>query len=293
MRPLEALYPYVPQRYKNSAKHVAAFLNRLSPLERMAPDFLIIGAQKAGTSSLFKYLMRHGGYLRPLLKDIYFFDNNFAKGNDWYLSFFPSATARSAQEKATSGPVRTGEGATYYILHPLAPQRVRLSFPDVKLIVLLRDPVERALSHYFHNLRFGVETEATPEAAFRLEAERLAGEEERLTSDPGYRSFNHQTYSYLARGRYAEQLKRWFAVFPREQILIQCSERFYAETDTCFREVCRFLDLPERSLDVYRAEGKGTNKSDDEAARVFAREHFAAPNEELFELLGERFSWKG
>lgn len=291
MRALEALYPYVPQRYKNSVKHVAAFWNRISASQRMEPEFLIIGAQKAGTSSLFKYLMRHGGYLRPLLKDIYFFDNNYHKGLNWYLSFFPGTAAKADAERQTLGPVLTGEGATYYLLHPLAPLRVRATFPEMKLIVLLRDPVERALSHYFHNRRMGSETETSPEAAFRREAERLAGEEEKLAADSGYASYPHQTYSYLARGRYAEQLKRWFAAFPRDQFLIQGSEHFYADTDACFREVCRFLEIPERSLDFYRPEGQGKNKREDAAAREFAAAHFRKPNEDLFDLLGQRFPW--
>ncbi len=291
MKAVEALYPYVPQKYKNSAKHVAAFWNRLSSSQRMEPTFLIIGAQKAGTSSLFKYLMRHGGYLRPLLKDIYFFDNNYHRGLPWYLSFFPSKAAQAEREQQSGEPVITGEGATYYLLHPLAPARVRAGFPDIRLVVLLRDPVERAISHFFHNRRMGGETLETPLAAFQAEAERLAGEEEKLIADPGYRSYNHQAYSYLARGRYAEQLKRWLAVFPRDQILVQCSERFYSDTDACFREVCRFLALPERSLDFYRPEGQGKNKRDDEAARAFARDHFAKPNQDLFALLGEKYPW--
>lgn len=291
MTGLQALFPLVPQRYKNAAKHVAALGNRVTGVPRMEPSFLIIGAQKAGTSSLFKYLMRHGGYLRPLLKDVYYFDNNFDRGRAWYQSFFPSQAAGRERERQTREPVITGEGATYYLLHPLAPQRVRATFPAMKLVVLLRDPVERAVSHYFHNRRFGSEAVTTPEAAFALEAERLDGEVERLLSDPGYRSNAFQTYSYLARGRYAEQLERWLAVFPREQIHIECSERFYADTDGSFRHICRFLGLPERSLQAYAVEGRGWNRAEDDAARKFARDHFREPNERLYELLGERLPW--
>jgi hypothetical protein len=288
---LQAIYPLVPQRYKNTAKHIAALANRVAGAERMMPSFLIIGAQKAGTSSLFKYLMRHGSYLRPLLKDVYYFDNNFERGTGWYQSFFPSAAACREREREQGGPVITGEGATYYLLHPLVPQRVRTSFPNMKLIVLLRDPVERAMSHYFHNRRFGAETASTPEEAFALEASRLDGELERLQQDPSYRSHAFQSFSYLARGRYAEQLERWLAEFPREQIHIECSERFYGHTDDSFRRVCRFLEIAERSLEAYAVEGRGWNREEDADARAFAREHFRAPNERLFDLLGERLPW--
>lgn len=292
MSVLPAFDTHVPQRYKNSAKRVAAFVNRLMPAERAAPDFLIIGAQKAGTSSLFKYLIRSGSYIRPLLKDIYFFDNNFSKGRDWYLSFYPTAAALDAQAREQGGPVRTGEGATYYLLHPLAPQRVRACFPDIKLIVLLRDPVERAFSHYFHNKRNGSEPARTPEEAFHLEARRLSGEEERLRTDPSYRSEAFQNWSYLARGRYAEQLERWFAAFPREQMLIRCSEDFYSDTDRVFREVCSFLEIRQHSLPRYPAEGAGRNRQDHALARQFARAHFRDPNQKLFDLLGTRFAWQ-
>lgn len=292
MTAFQALHPLVPQRYKNSVKHVVALANRIAGGEHMAPSFLIIGAQKAGTSSLFKYLMRHGGYLRPLLKDIYYFDNNHRRSKDWYLSFFPSMETRRRQELVTGSPIVTGEGATYYLLHPLAPQRVRAAFPEMKLVVLLRDPVERALSHYFHNRRFGSEAANDPLEAFELEERRLAGEQERLERDPAYRSHAFQTYSYLARGCYAEQLARWISVFPREQLHIECSEHFYAETDRSFRAICRFLELPERSLEAYDVEGRGGNRAENEQARAFAREHFRRPNQDLFDLLGERLPWQ-
>lgn len=292
MSSLEVLYPLVPQRRKNQAKRVAAFVNRMLPAERADPDFLVIGAQKAGTTSLFKYLLRHGHYLRPLLKDVYFFDNNYAKGVDWYRSFYPTRARIAAREKEVGGPVRTGEGATYYLLHPLAPQRVRETYPDIKLIVLLRDPVERAFSHFFHNKRMGQETAETPEIAFELEAERLAGEEERLRSDPTYRSTAFQAHSYLTRGRYAEQLERWFAAFPHEQLYISSSERFYGDTDAVFKEICQFIEIPERSLGGYPVDNPGRNREENMAARRIAQEHFREPNERLFDLLGTRFPWQ-
>lgn len=288
---LESLYPLVPQRYKNAAKYSAAFVNRLSPSPRMKPSFMIIGAQKSGTSSLFKYLMRHGHFLRPLLKDVYYFDRNYRKGMDWYLSFYPSEAAQRQREEKLGGPVVSSEGATHYILNPWVPQRMREAFPDIKIVVLLRNPVQRAISHYFHNRRMGSESLPSALEAFQREQERIEADEKRIFSDPNFHSLDYDSYTYLARGRYAEQLERWFEHFPREQFLIMCGEKFYKDTDSHFRAVCKFIGIPEKSLDSYRAEGKGTNRQEQPEAVEMATEYFRPHNERLFELLGERYDW--
>jgi hypothetical protein len=279
----ETAFALIPQHHKNAVKRGIAFGNRLAPRPRMRPAFLIIGAQKAGTSSLFSYLMRHGGFLRPLLKDVYFFDQNYARGIDWYLSFFPSIGAQRARERRTGGAVVTGEAATHYLLHPLSPARVRVTFPDIRLVALLRDPAKRALSHFFHNRGFGREPLESALQAFEQEESRLAA------SDPADESFAR--FSYLAHGRYAEQLTRWFAHFPREQLLVVASERMFAEPDAHFRAICRFIGLPERSLDSYPPVGQGRNSRRDEDALAFARSYFRPHNAALYDLLGERFDW--
>lgn len=278
-------FALIPQRHKNAVKRGIAFGNRLAPRPRMRPAFLIIGAQKAGTSSLFAYLMDHGGFLRPLLKDVYFFDQNYDKGLDWYLSFFPSLSAQQARERRTGGRVLTGESATHYLLHPRCPERVRETFPDVRLVALLRDPARRALSHFHHNRRTGTEPLATPLEAFQAEEARIGP----ITDASDGADFTR--FSYLARGRYAEQLTRWFHHFPREQLMVVSSERLFAEPDRHFREICRFIGLPERSLPSYTPVGQGKNAGRDEAALRFARDHFRPYNAALYDLLNERFDW--
>lgn len=275
----------IPQRHKNAVKRGIALGNRLTPRPRMRPSFLIVGAQKAGTSSLFAYLMDHGGFLRPLLKDVFFFDQNYDKGLDWYLSFYPSRAAQQAREWRTGGPVVSGEAATHYLLHPRCPERVRETFPDIRIIVLLRDPARRALSHFFHNRRTGTEPLATPLDAFLAEEERIGSPSDGADA-PQFRRF-----SYLARGRYAEQLTRWFRHFPREQLLVMPSERLFADPDPHFRTICRFIGLPERSLESYAPVGQGNNSRRDEAALSFARDYFRPHNEALYALLHERFDW--
>ena len=190
-----------------------------SPL-RALPDFLIIGAQRAGSSSLFAYVCAHPSVAEPTHKEIHFFDNNWFRGLDWYRRYFPL--------RARMGGRITGEASPYYLFHPAAAGRVAETLPDVRLIAVLRDPVERAYSAYQLARRQGHETLEFEEALAR-EVERLAGEEERILADPRYASVAHRRFSYRTRGLYAEQLERWYERFPREQLLVVRSEDLFAE----------------------------------------------------------------
>jgi hypothetical protein len=288
---MQTLAGLLSRRQKNAIKRGIAEFRRLSPEARMRPQFLIIGGQKCGTSSLFIYLTRHGSYLRPLLKDIYYFDRHHDRTLDWYLRHYPSMREQKKRVRAVQDNVITGEGATHYLLNPWAAQRAHAAFPDLKIIALLRDPVKRAISHYHHNRRFGRETAADPLEAFQREAERIAADAERMRRDPEFYSEAYHHYSYLARGCYAEQLERWYAQFPRANVMVVCAESFFRETDRVFRDICRFLGIREKSLPAYPVEGGGRGRKDDEAAMRFATDYFRAHNEALWALLGERWTW--
>jgi hypothetical protein len=278
------------RRHKNAIKRGVAGLRRLTPGPRMRPDFLIIGGQKCGTTSLFIYLTRHGSYLRPLLKDIYYFDRYYDRGLEWYLRHYPSLKEHERRAAEVEDRVVSGEGATHYMLHPWAAERAAATFPDLKIIALLRDPVRRAISHYFHNVRMGRESAADPLEAFKLEAGRVGTDAERMAQDPGFYSPVFHEFSYLARGRYAEQLDRWYRHFPAENILVVRSETFFRDSDPAFRQICRFLGIREKSLAAYPVEGGGGRKGSDEAVR-FATDYFRPHNEALWARLGERWDW--
>jgi len=287
-RTLSAL---IPQRHKNTIKRGIAFSRRAVPHSHLAPSFMVIGAQKAGTTSLFKYLIEHRNYLRPLLKDVYFFDRDYQRGLAWYQSFFPTLREVERRAAEVDGSIVTGEGATHYLLHPWAPKRMQETYPAMKIVVLLRDPVRRAISHYHHNVRDGVETATTALEAFEREADRVGPDLERMARDETFYSDDAMTYSYLARGRYAEQLQRWMNYFPREQFLIMSSERFYKDSDASFREICRFIGIPEKSLPAYPPEGQGKKQSKNDGGRDFAQAHFEPHNAQLVAMLGDEFRW--
>ena len=197
--------------------------------EGRPPDFVIVGAQRAGTTSLFRYLAAHPDVAVPGEKELHFFDLGFARGGDWYRQQFPVDGV-------------TGEATPYYLFHPHAPRRLAAALPVAKLIVLLRDPVERAVSHYKHEVATGFEPLAFEEAVAR-EEERLLGEAERLEADETYYSFAHQHWTYVARGRYAEQLERWFSLVARERVLVLRSEDLYADPAAALAETLAFLGL--------------------------------------------------
>ena len=167
---------------------------------------------------------------------------------------------------------------------------MRATVPDAKLIALLRDPVDRALSHYHHEVALGREP-LTFDEAIEAEPERTRGEEERLGREPGYFSHTWWDYTYLARGRYAEQLERWLAVFPREQLLIVASEELAAEPGETYARVVEFLGAPPHELGSYpRVYEQSYAEMRPDTRRRLA-EYFAEPNRRLYELLGRDFGW--
>jgi hypothetical protein len=186
--------------------------------------------------------------------------------------------------------LRTGEASPYYLFHPLVPDRVAEHLPQVKLIALLRDPVQRAYSHYQHELARGFET-LPFEEAIEAEPARLAGEAERLAGDLAYRSFEHQHHSYLARGCYAEQLDRWRARFDGDQLLVLSSERFFAEPEPTFARVLEFLELPAFSPAAWEKHNAYDYRQMGDEVRGRLVEHYREPNRRLYESLGDDFGW--
>ena len=208
-------------------------------LARIAPSFLVIGAQRSGSTALYRHLAAHPAILPPLRKEVHYFDFQYAKGRAWYLAHFPGI-----QERIT-GNYRaiTFEASPYYMLHPLAPERIMAFNPDMKLIAILRDPVDRALSHYHHEARWGVET-LTFEEAIAAELERLAGAERLMKKAPHHYSYHHHHFSYLDRGRYAHYLEPWLEHFPRKHLLVLRSEDLFEAPDPVMNRVFEFLGLP-------------------------------------------------
>ena len=200
--------------------------------QRRVPELIVVGAKRGGTTSLWKYLADHPGVLPTFpkaenIKGTYFFDEGWGRGERWYRSHFPTDRVRAkAAERLGYDPIAF-EASPYYLFHPHAPARARQVAPDALIVALLRDPVERAFSHYKER-RNHTEPLSFAEA-LAAEDERTGGEEERMLADPSVISGAHRHQTYVAQSRYAPMLERWFAAFPREQVLVTAAEDFYAD----------------------------------------------------------------
>lgn len=275
----------LPSPLRSAARQVHRFGDVLLARWKALPDFIIVGAQKAGTTSLFHYLNRNKWLRMSSIKEVHYYDLEYARGQLWYRSHFPLRSEVGAG-------MRVGEASPYYIIHPHAPRRIHQDRPDARLIFLLRNPTQRAISHYHHELKHRSETLPMLEA-FEREEERIAGEWKRLVEDETYSSPVHRSFSYKQRGVYADQIERFLPYFDRDQMLIMDSERLFSDSEGALREVCSFLgvgadfeglDLTPRNVGAYE------KKYPEEIVR-YLDDYFAPHNARLSELLGREVGW--
>lgn len=253
---------------------------------RALPNFLIIGTQRGGTTSLYNCLVQHPRIRGSSLKEVHYFDLNHRKGPLWYRSHFPLSFSLGGEVK-----ILTGEASPYYLFHPLVPERVHQVLPQVKLIVMLRNPVERAISHYHYMVSLGAERLPLEEAIAR-EPLRLAGESVRIREDPHYKSTNHRRYGYLSRGLYYDQLRNWMGPFAREAFLILSSEEFFRDCRRVLKRVYEFLGLDDFAGVRYRRDNAGRHPEASKAVKQALQEYFEPANSTLFDYLGVDYDWK-
>jgi hypothetical protein len=257
----------------------------------MLPTFILAGAQRAGTTSLFRALMSHPlVFPANLHKGVNYFDINYHRGMNWYQGHFPLRARSIVRTRATPGTAVTFDASGYYMFHPLAAERMAVDLPTVKIITMLRDPIERAHSAHKHELARGFENEPF-ERAIDLEDDRLEGEVERIRAQPGYYSHSHRHHAYLRRGQYAEQLLRLREVFPADQLLVIESESFFADPEVEYTRVLEFLDLPvlmPKRFDRYNGRPRAPMAA---TTRAQLRSHFESHDAALAELLGREPAW--
>jgi hypothetical protein len=231
------------------------------------PNFLIIGAAKSGTTTLYYLLRSHPHVRAAARKEIHYFDKNFEQGLEWYRGHFKPVTKRGGRRTIT------GESSPSYLSDKQVPQRVAEILPDVRLIALLRNPVDRAYSHYQQAFSKG-RVELSFEEA--IEAEISPGRSKR----------------FLARGIYVDQLKRWHQFFDREQLLVLKSEDFFSNGQDTLKRVLKFLGLPEWDPErvPIKHEGTYTQQMRPET-RERLRDYFAPHNQRLYNYLGTDFGW--
>ncbi|MFW9773019.1 MAG: sulfotransferase domain-containing protein [Candidatus Heimdallarchaeota archaeon] len=265
---------------------------KLTNNARVLPDFIIAGAMKSGTSFLINFLSEHPYIKIPAYqKEIHFFDNHFYNGINWYKSYFPTKISRQFYRKFKKINFITGEKSPYYIFHPLVPQRIYSLLPKVKIIILLRNPVKRAYSHYNHSVRNKREN-LTFEEAIKKETERLKGEKDKIIKSRKYRSRKYANYSYLTRGIYVNQIKNWYKYFPKEQILVIKSEEMYRYPQDVMNRVYEFLGLPKMKHKQFKKVFSHEYTKMDEKMSEYLKEYFKPYNLQLYDYLNVDYNWE-
>ncbi len=275
------------------AREAAFQFGQVTNKGRLLPTFLVAGAQRSGTSSLYRGLAEHPQVLPAVLhKGVHYFDRNYDKGLTWYRSHFPLRWSADRVRRRTGTAAVTFESSPYYLFHPLAAQRIAQDLPDVKVITLIRDPVERAFSAHAHELARGYETEPF-EVALELEAERTRGERERMIADPTYNSFALQHHSYLARSRYIEQFEALVRHIDRSRFLVVDSHRLFEDPAPALKEVFDFLELPQPDQATYDKHNARPRTPMDSALRERLEAQLRPHDERLAAWLGWTPRWMG
>jgi glycosyltransferase involved in cell wall biosynthesis len=256
--------------------------------ERVLPNFLIIGAQKSGTTSLFTYLSQHNQILPSLVKEVHYFDggldtdvDNFKKGEDWYRAFFPLKHEMSEN-------AQTFEASPLYIFNPLTPARIYNLIPNIKLILLLRNPVHRAISQYFHEKSKGHEHLGIMDALY-YEDERL----NEAYDKQNYKNYHFIHHSYKSRGLYVNQLKRYLNYFNKEQIFIINSDDFFSQTHSTLEKLFDYIGVnkDKNIMNLNPKNVSAKNKNVDEEVYDYLYDYFYKPNSELYDLIGRDLGW--
>jgi Sulfotransferase domain len=280
---------------RENAKRVLRAYGEATAGLRRGPDFVIVGAKRGGSTSLYNYVLDHPAIVplfpsRQHIKGPHYYDTRYANGLTWYRSHFPLEAGGHHLARPALHPVMCGEASPYYLFHPLAAERLARDYPQVRIIAVLRDPVERAYSHFKERTHHGGETLSFADA-LAAEPDRLRGEEERIIAEPGYVSAEHENHSYLAQGRYLDMLPRWFKLFPREQVHIAVSEEFYADPDRQVNEVWKFLGLPPHRLRNQKRYNYLPAPGMAPETRRHLNESLAGHHRDLAELLGRPLPW--
>lgn len=250
---------------------------------RVLPDFLVLGAMKAGSTTFHQYIINHPNVIPASIKEVHYFDYYYGS-NAWYRSNFP----KKDEMKKNGISYLTGEATPQYLFHPLAPKRVFELIPKVKLIAVLRNPIDRAFSHYNHNVRNGTESLSFEDAIFHRE-KKLNQENKNLLSNNDYDVVFFERYNYLNLGKYAEQLSEWFKFFPKEQFFVCKTEDLSSNT---LINAYEFLGLP--SFDPGKIDSLNSGKYNvmKKSTREQLNKLFAPHNSKLSTLLNMEFNWE-
>ena len=257
---------------------------------RVIPDFLVIGAKRCGTTSLYQHLSEHPCISRSPRDNIGFFNENYHLGINWYKSLFPTVFYKKKMESKNKHCLFFDVTSTY-MEEELTAKNVYEVNPNQKIIVILRNPVDRAYSHYHVNVKEKSEKRSFEDAIFE-EMNRIKSERIIQNKNKNLRVFTPNNIHYLKKGFYALQLKSWFKIFPREQILVLSTEEFQEDQNLIYKKIFDFLNIPNMKIKNTEKMEKGNYIPMKDETRKLLLDYFRQYNYELFELINNEFDWK-
>ena len=257
---------------------------------RVIPDFLVIGAKRCGTTSLYQHLSEHPCISRSPRDNIGFFNENYHLGINWYKSLFPTVFYKKKMESKNKQCLFFDVTSTY-MEEELTAKNVYEVNPNQKIIVILRNPVDRAYSHYHVNVKEKSEKRSFEDAVFE-EMNRIKSERITQNKNKNLRVFTPNNIHYLKKGFYALQLKSWFKIFPREQILVLSTEEFQEDQNLIYKKIFDFLNIPNMKIKSIEKMEKGNYIPMKHDTRNLLLDYFRQCNHELFELINSEFDWK-
>ena len=255
---------------------------------RVIPDFLVIGAKRCGTTSLYQHLPEHPCISKSPYDNMGFFNDNFHLGVNWYKSFFPTTFTRD-KIKSKFGGFLAFDVTTKYMEEESTANNVYQTKPNMKIIIILRNPVDRAYSQYHLNVREKVEKRSF-EDVIEENMNKLDKESrERHEIKP---QFLAEKNNYLKKGLYAQQLRHWLKIFPRKNILIMSTEEFESNQQTIYNKIFEFLNISQFEIKNTEKMEKGNYTSMESKTRNLLLDYFRSYNNELFKLIDKKFDWE-
>lgn len=277
-------------------KRVSRSYRRHTRRFRVLPDFIIIGATRSGTTSLYQDLIKHPCVVPPSRKEPSFFNRYFERGISWYRSQFPLSLHKHYFQHVLRRKFLTGEATANYFYYPSVPEKISKILPGIRLILLLRNPVDRAYSDYHLSVRSQKESRTFEEAM-----------NDELQSPVKATPENERSLlliRYLLKGMYADHLTVWLEFFRREQLLILKSEDFFREPAASFRKVLNYLELPNwepKEFAVFKEPGRrsyaskyegGNYPSMNPEIRQKLVDFFKPHNRRLYDILQTNLAWE-
>ncbi len=260
-------------------------LRTLTTPFRVLPDFINIGASKCGTTSLYHFLIQHPNVHPAITKELNYF---IWYPTAYYRANFPTVFKKYFEKKIGNRSFVTGEATPLYMFYPSIAKKIQKMNPKIKLIVLLRNPIDRAFSQYSEHFKLGYHNSLTFDEVIKKELNII----EKIKNFEDEKFMRKNIFKLnLSRGIYFEQLKKWMAVIPKDQFLILKTEEFNVDKQKIMNQVFNFLKLPKYSINILKKHNVGKYTSMNSSTRKFLIDFFKPHNKRLYKFLKRDFDW--